>query len=59
MQKELEEANLQSTNLDSSTCTIDVQASQLGTKYSFQFKRKVLDDILARKLTSEFSLSSL
>jgi len=59
MQKELEEANLLSTNLDNLTCTIDVKALELGTKYSLQFKHKAFDDILARKLTFEFSLSSL
>jgi hypothetical protein len=59
MQKELEEANLLSTNLDSSTCIIDVNALEFGTRYSFQFKHKALDNILARILTFEFSLSSL
>jgi hypothetical protein len=56
MQKELEEANLQPTNLDNSTCTIDVKASQPKTKYSFHSMCKVLDDILAGKLTSKSNL---
>jgi hypothetical protein len=59
MQEELKEAHLQPTNLGNSTSTIDVKPSQLRTKYSLQSKRKALDDILAKRLTFESSLSSL
>jgi hypothetical protein len=42
MQEELEEANLQLTNLDNSTCIIDVKASQLGTRFFFNLSTKFL-----------------
>jgi hypothetical protein len=35
MQEEFEEANLQPTNLDNSTCKIDAKASQSRNRYCF------------------------
>jgi len=41
MHEEFEEANLKPTNLDNSTCTIDVKASQPGTNFFYNLNVKL------------------